>query len=1102
MFNTKSKSSKLSLAVALAFFPALAGALPASASLTPSQQLVALQADLQTYTARYNQYNMHYQTYAPALISELSSASNALTSFSSDVSVLASAVATLNQDATDLATAQANLANQPGVISSSAVSVDVARAAYDSAVAVYTPLHASYSSALVERNTAYADYQATAQGGTVTETFTNRVRNTTAQFLVNGTTPLSTSDNAGYSITNNEYSGTYMSGGSIKAYQPYGSLVIIPPNQTATTFFQFATGALNGDFNAVVTYTDGSTGTLSVPNGVFWPVVDEHTRTQAVTAPSGKYIQSITLPAHNDWYYMDNFVFTSQVFDASLYQTYLDKQAALDSILVDYTPAAATYNQAVANLSAAEATYNTARDASTSAALEAVVTSEQAAYDASLLATQTAITNALASKQAIADALAAVVLPPDSLEVTSTADTTDTGTLRWAITQANATQGGIYDRIEFVATGTITLTSDLPRISQNLTIKGLTKNSTKISGDDQFRIFYINSGITLTANDLTLQDGKQTSGGMVFQDRGNFNSTDMRFTGQNGGSAVFIANAGVATYNQAEFTNNGVGIAADWGSTPQLPTGVTTWVGQPDSVFQNRTYIYNSTFSNNSNAISSYRFTWIEGSTFTDNGYAANITGLNRTVIKNSTFQGNGIAYYNNVWMPTTFNMGTDNRLIENNIFRNNGTAIYNDDGYNNGQKFPGWSTFTGNTFINNSTIVKYYKWNGTLNQEFNVLANEEWASTTISDFVFTGNSVPILQAPTNVVATSNQDGSVTLTWDPAVALGTTVERYAVSWTTEGANGWGVASTTTSITLPREVFSTTGGLGKTYVFTVRADNDTLAVYSPASTTVTAAVAAPPAPTPVPVPPSNPEPTVVPEPQPSTPVTPEPEPSVEPEPEETTPPQPEETEQPEEPTTEPVEPSPEPVEPEPSPEPVEPEPSPEPSPSEEEPITSVEDLPEEISPEVLMAIDLEEIVATDLTEAQAEALVEAAMETFETAEQGSPEYEQALKALMVAAQQDDIVIDPALAAIPALGAVAEGLVDALNFMSNVGADMSPQVREDSEKIVVSAVVAGQVAQMAMSASVVINAGTPNPSAPSAPSGGSAQAAGSSPSRKQG
>jgi hypothetical protein len=214
------------------------------------------------------------------------------------------------------------------------------------------------------------------------------------------------------------------------------------------------------------------------------------------------------------------------------------------------------------------------------------------------------------------------------------------------------------------------------------------------------------------------------------------------------------------------------------------------------------------------------------------------------------------------------------------------------------------------------------------------------------------------------------------------------------------------------------------------------------------------------PTPTPTP--SPEPTVEPTVPPTIPVVPEPEPSLEPEPEKPTTPQPEESEQPEEPTTEPVEPSPEPVEPEPLPEP-----SPEPSPSEEEPITSVEDLPEEISPEVLMAIDLEEIDPTELSEAQAEALIEAALETFETAEQGSPEYEQALDALYLAAQQDDIVLDESLAAIPLLGDVLGGALDTLNFLGNAGADMSPQVREQSEKTIIASVIVTQIALSAVS-----------------------------------
>jgi hypothetical protein len=431
-----------------------------------------------------------------------------------------------------------------------------------------------------------------------------------------------------------------------------------------------------------------------------------------------------------------------------------------------------------------------------------------------------------------------------------------------------------------------------------------------------------------------------------------------------------------------------------------------------------------------------------------------------------------------------------------------------------------------------------------------------------------------VLNAPTNVTATQLSDGSVQISWNEPTQSNTAVESYAVSWSTDNfqSNGWGVGSSTNSIVLSRDAFSSSGGLDQTYQFRVRSDNNTSSIYSSFSDTASLAVVSPPPPTPtvpdgatvsnegsvievvapegqriasasgyygdpndstrgqdvssilfellsgstsatievtndtfqgdpaggtpkvlillivyedIPIAPTpTPEPTnpVVPEPEPTptptvppvvepepsptstptpvpaepvepvvpptTPVDPEPEPSLEPEPEEETTPQPQEPEQPEEPTTEPVEPSPE-------------------NPSSEETITSVEDLPEEISPEVLMAIDLEEIVATDLTEEQAEALIEAALEVFETAESGSPEYEQALEALFVAAQQDDIVLDESLAAIPLLGDVLGGALDTLNFLGNAGADMSPQVREQSEKTVIASVIVTQIALSAVS-----------------------------------
>lgn len=126
---------------------------------------------------------------------------------------------------------------------------------------------------------------------------------------------------------------------------------------------------------------------------------------------------------------------------------------------------------------------------------------------------------------------------------------------------------------------------------------------------------------------------------------------------------------------------------------------------------------------------------------------------------------------------------------------------------------------------------------------------------------------------------------------------------------------------------------------------------------------------------------------------------------------------------------------------------------------EEPVAKPLPEPPVVTPEPPIAtVDPSTIDPTTLTPEDVTVLQEAAYETLAVAEQGSPEYEQALEQLWVAAEADDIEVDPALAAIPLLGNAAVALADAVNFVGNVGADMSPKVREESKKIVVSAVVA--------------------------------------------
>jgi hypothetical protein len=285
----------------------------------------------------------------------------------------------------------------------------------------------------------------------------------------------------------------------------------------------------------------------------------------------------------------------------------------------------------------------------------------------------------------------------------------------------------------------------------------------------------------------------------------------------------------------------------------------------------------------------------------------------------------------------------------------------------------------------------------------------------------------PILSKPVGLNGVA--DGTnVDLVW-ASIVEETQIERYAVTWTYGGADGWGLATPNQSITI--------GGLPEDtdIIFRVRSDNDTLGVYSEYSDPITVhtgfdPIVVPPIDPPVdpvdpPVePPVDPEPPVVPEP-PVEPVIPDP------------PVTPEEPEVPVEIPSEPV------VEP-----PIE-------VPTVEESIKELADIP-----------------PSELTEAQVEQLQEAAFAVLETSEQGSPEYEQALDALFIAAQADDIVVDEELANTPVIGAAVVALADAINFLGNIGSDISPKVREESKKVVVGAVIAGQIAQVAGATSVSV------------------------------
>ena len=75
-----------------------------------------------------------------------------------------------------------------------------------------------------------------------------------------------------------------------------------------------------------------------------------------------------------------------------------------------------------------------------------------------------------------------------------------------------------------------------------------------------------------------------------------------------------------------------------------------------------------------------------------------------------------------------------------------------------------------------------------------------------------------------------------------------------------------------------------------------------------------------------------------------------------------------------------------------------------------------------------------------------------------------QHEALMTELMLEAQADDIVVPEEIADIPFIGNTAVAVINALNFVGNVGADMTPAVRKQAKQTLVSAVIVTQIAQL--------------------------------------
>jgi len=349
-----------------------------------------------------------------------------------------------------------------------------------------------------------------------------------------------------------------------------------------------------------------------------------------------------------------------------------------------------------------------------------------------------------------------------TITVTSKLDTADPGNcrLRDAIAAANfntaigdcpAGSAGA-DTIGFslglqcnLVPCTITLTSALPTVTEDLTING---NGTTINGANAFRVFDF-SAVTVNMSNLKIANANVSGssfGGAISMSDGNLTLTNVFFSNDRAisGGAIYEAK-GTLSVTNSNFSANIAGVGGDGGAIFNGSGSLSV----VDSVFNNNsavngggaiattsgTSIINSTFSGNSaplgGAIENSSANLTVGNCVFDNNSSdfggGAIAAFDSTNIFNSTFSNNkapgpsslgGAVYFQSVGGALTITEST----LFNNTSNNDGGAVYIVDGpmtlrnltiSSNSAKNNGGGIFINETvqtpttaFLNNLTIT------------------------------------------------------------------------------------------------------------------------------------------------------------------------------------------------------------------------------------------------------------------------------------------------------------------------------------------------------------------------------------------------------------
>src|SRR5437899_9354570 len=141
--------------------------------------------------------------------------------------------------------------------------------------------------------------------------------------------------------------------------------------------------------------------------------------------------------------------------------------------------------------------------------------------------------------------------------VTSTADDGSSGTLRYAIAQANV---GPCDTIVFNLSShpaTITLAQgqlEISNTSNPITISGPGAANVAISGNNAGRVFYIDSGVTASISAVTVENGVVNDFGGGIYNQGTLTLSNSTLSGNSAARPVVNPSGGGGIYNQGTVT--------------------------------------------------------------------------------------------------------------------------------------------------------------------------------------------------------------------------------------------------------------------------------------------------------------------------------------------------------------------------------------------------------------------------------------------------------------------------------------------------------------------------------------------------------------------